>query len=149
MDVLQQLQTGMDSQTAASMRDLAEAKHIAETARGDLSGAAQKFEALLATTLVREMRQTLDEGFFGSGPGSDSYSGILDEKIAEQLVRRPIFGIEKMLEAAQRGRATQPAEPAEVAPAAGRDARTARVEPGDAAFVGPLEVPASDGEATP
>ena len=51
----------------------------------DPAVAAKQFEALLATMLVKEMRQTLSEGFFGDGPGSDSFNGWLDKSIGDSL----------------------------------------------------------------
>ena len=52
---------------------------------GDKVAAAKKFEALLATLLVKEMRKTLPKGFFGDGPGSDSFNGWLDKSIGDNL----------------------------------------------------------------
>lgn len=47
--------------------------------------AARKFETLIATLLVKELRRGLPEGFFGAGPGSDVYEGWLDERLGENL----------------------------------------------------------------
>jgi Rod binding domain-containing protein len=47
--------------------------------------AADEFEALLATTLVREMRKGLPDGFFGKGPGADVFEGWLDEHVGGSL----------------------------------------------------------------
>jgi Rod binding domain-containing protein len=49
--------------------------------------AAKKFEALFATLLVKEMRQSLSEGFFGSGPHADVYAGWLDSALGEALAQ--------------------------------------------------------------
>lgn len=46
---------------------------------------AQKFEALLATMLVKEMRRAIPEGFFGDGAAGDIYSGWLDEHVGQAL----------------------------------------------------------------
>jgi|GEM_PF-2039796 len=46
---------------------------------------AESFEALLATMIVKEMRQTLSEGFFGDGPGADTFGGWLDTAVGESL----------------------------------------------------------------
>ena len=54
---------------------------------GEAKEAAAKFEALLATTLVKEMRKTLPEGFFGSGAGSDVFDGWLDEHVGKALAQ--------------------------------------------------------------
>ena len=47
--------------------------------------AAEKFEALLATQMFKQMRTGLDEGFFGSGPGADVFEGWLDETLGNAL----------------------------------------------------------------
>lgn len=49
--------------------------------------AAKKFESLLATQLVKEMRRSLGDGFFGEGPQADVYSGWLDQYLGEALAR--------------------------------------------------------------
>lgn len=55
-------------------------------AESDSAETAKQFEALLATMLVKEMRKSLPEGFFGKGPGSDTFGGWLDKSIGDQLV---------------------------------------------------------------
>jgi Rod binding domain-containing protein len=51
-------------------------------------------EALFATMLVKELRSTLpNQGFFGSGPGADTFNGMLDEQIGEQLANRGALDI--------------------------------------------------------
>ena len=55
-------------------------------ANGDAQLAAAKFEALLATTLVKEMRKALPEGsFFGKASGSDVFNGWMDEHLGRAL----------------------------------------------------------------
>ena len=54
-------------------------------ADGRVIDAADQFEALLATTLVREMRKGLSDGFFGDGPGADVFEGWLDEHVGGAL----------------------------------------------------------------
>ena len=49
--------------------------------------AAEKFEALFATLLVKELRRALPDGFFGSGPGSDTYNGWLDKTLGDSLAK--------------------------------------------------------------
>jgi Rod binding domain-containing protein len=56
----------------------------------ELSGAsdaeaAQDFERLMATMLVKEMRRGLPEGFFGSGPGADSFNAWMDEHVGDAI----------------------------------------------------------------
>ena len=53
---------------------------------GDAKEAAAKFEALLATTLMKEMRKALPEGgFFGKTSGSDVFNGWMDEHLGRAL----------------------------------------------------------------
>ena len=74
------LQTGALFEDALGAQDSALA--------GEAKEAAAKFEALLATTLVKEMRKTLPEGFFGSGAGSmtggsSSSTGVVSRSSAQ------------------------------------------------------------------
>lgn len=63
----------------------------------DSTAAAKRFQSMLASMLVKEMRTTLPEGFFGSGTGNDVYGGWLDEHVGESLARRDALHIEGML----------------------------------------------------
>ena len=47
--------------------------------------AAEQFESLLATLLVKELRAALPDGFFGGGAGSDVYEGWLDQHLGAAL----------------------------------------------------------------
>ncbi len=74
-------------QQALPLRDagrLADAQRLA--GQGDRR-AADKFESLLATQLIKEMRRGLDDGFFGSGAGADVFEGWLDEHLGDSLAR--------------------------------------------------------------
>ena len=53
----------------------------------DKAEAAEKFEALLATMLVKELRKGLGKGLFGEGAGSDIYGGWFDRHIGESLAQ--------------------------------------------------------------
>lgn len=53
----------------------------------DKNEAAEKFESLLATMLVKELRKGLGDGLFGKGAGSDIYAGWFDSNIGEALSR--------------------------------------------------------------
>lgn len=46
---------------------------------------AKKFEEVIATMLVKEMRQALPNGFFGGGIGSDTFEGWLDKNLGQSL----------------------------------------------------------------
>ena len=70
----------------------------AQQARGSTPEAAgKKFEELLATLLVKEMRRELPEGFFGQGAGSDIFEGWLDEHLGAELARGGKLGIGKIV----------------------------------------------------
>lgn len=55
--------------------------------RASPAEAAKKFEALFATQLVKEMRSSLSEGFFGQGPHADVYSGWLDQFVGDAIAK--------------------------------------------------------------
>lgn len=70
-------------QTAARLADL-------PVSRGDVRGdnveeAGRKFEALFLSMLCKEMRKTLGDGLFGSGPGADTYEGWFDQHMGDSL----------------------------------------------------------------
>lgn len=58
-----------------------------DLAHGDPAAAAEKLEALFATMLVKEMRRSLPNGFFGEGSGADTYNGWFDEHLGAALAR--------------------------------------------------------------
>ena len=62
-----------------------EAKGVARDPQ--TAAAAKKFESLLATVLVKEMRKGLDGGIFGQMPGSDIFEGWFDQHIGESLAK--------------------------------------------------------------
>jgi Rod binding domain-containing protein len=77
---------GMNTQMAAASLTAQQAQTLqAPKATGDNQAAAEQFEELLATMLVKEMRKSLPEGFFGKGPGSDSFNGWMDKSIGSNL----------------------------------------------------------------
>lgn len=69
-----------------------------ELRRGDCSDAAKEFERLFATLLVKEMRATLPEGFFGEGAGSDVFDGWFDEHLGSSLAEGRGLGLRVALE---------------------------------------------------
>jgi Rod binding domain-containing protein len=83
------IESGARTAELVSAARAARAGRAAEAARsGDeaqANDAAHQFEALFATTLVREMRKGLSDGFFGSGAGADVYEGWLDEHVGRTL----------------------------------------------------------------
>ena len=112
-----QAQTDQLSQAALS---------LAKKAKGDDKAAAdvpRQFSKLMATMLVKEMRQALPQGFFGEGTGSDIFDGWLDEHIGSALAERDGLRLEEMIahslltKAEAKARDAAQAEPAQAAPA--------------------------------
>ena len=64
-----------------------------------VADASQRFESLLATMLVKELRQTLPDGFFGDGPGADVYAGWMDKHLGDALAGSDALGIAGMVKA--------------------------------------------------
>lgn len=69
-----------------------------ELRRGDGSEAAREFERLFATLLVKEMRATLPDGFFGEGAGTDVFDGWFDEHLGTALSEGRGLGLRVSLE---------------------------------------------------
>jgi Rod binding domain-containing protein len=55
--------------------------------------AAQRFEELFASVLVKEMRRSLPDGFFGDGAGKDVFEGWFDEHVGRALAERGGLGL--------------------------------------------------------
>lgn len=75
-------------------RTLAPSTPSANAPAEDSVPAARRFQALLGALLVKEMRTTLPEGFFGGGAGGDVYGGWLDEHVGAALAERDALHIE-------------------------------------------------------
>lgn len=96
----------IDTQSAATAAG-AQADQLAKTAsslavqaKGDAKSAAkvpEQFSKLLATMLVKEMRQALPDGFFGEGAGSDIFDGWLDEHLGSAIAARDGLRLEDMI----------------------------------------------------
>lgn len=85
---------GAQASTLAKSDELAQARRAGALARsGDAEEAAQRFEELLATMLVREMRRGVEDGFFGGGPGADVFEGWLDDHLGKSLARDGVFDL--------------------------------------------------------
>ncbi len=78
---------------------------LADARVGKLRGSAQsspeeaaaRFEELLASMLVKEMRNALPEGFFGKSTGSDVYGGWLDEHLGKAIAETGGLGLRDVL----------------------------------------------------
>jgi len=63
-------------------------------ASADSGTAARGFQELLGALLVKEMRASLPEGFFGGGAGGDVYGAWLDEHVGAALAKRDALHLE-------------------------------------------------------
>jgi Rod binding domain-containing protein len=77
--------------------DVAQLKRTAQSAQSGEDGAAKKLQAVFTTLLVKEMRKSLPEGFFGSGPQGDIYSGWLDEHVGQALADRDTLHMQEIV----------------------------------------------------
>lgn len=83
-----QVGTSMSKMSTASAQEAVNAQRLKaalDTAGENREAAAKKLEALFATMLVREMRKSLPKGFFGDGPGADTFNGWFDQKLGQSL----------------------------------------------------------------
>ena len=96
----------LDIQASASIagaqadRLAASVTSLAARAKSDPKAAQSvpgQFSKLLATMLVKEMRQALPEGFFGEGTGSDIFDGWLDEHLGSAIAERDGLRLEDMI----------------------------------------------------
>jgi len=81
--------TGQIDQANAS-REAGNLERAMNSATSDDAG--KRFEAMLGTMLAKEMRKGLDEGFFGKGPGADSFSSWLDEYVGRTMAEQGTLG---------------------------------------------------------
>ena len=66
---------------------------------GRLRGAAEAFEAMLVSSLVRSMREAqLEGGLFGEGPGAEIYEEMFTQNLSESLARGSFLGVARSLE---------------------------------------------------
>lgn len=69
---------------------------VAKSAGADET--AKKFESVFSTLLVKEMRRSLSDGFFGEGAQGDIYSGWLDQNVGESLANRDALHMREMIQ---------------------------------------------------
>lgn len=62
--------------------------------------AAKEMESLFATLMVAELRKGLGEGFFGEGPGADTFNGWFDEQLGASLASRGSLGLGEQIKEA-------------------------------------------------
>ena len=62
----------------------------------DPAAVGKTFEGMFASMLIKQMRQSLDGGFFGSDP-SDVLGGLFDHFIGEHIAQARGFGVGAMI----------------------------------------------------
>lgn len=83
MDISKATEIQATSAADALDRGLKGARDAASSGKTD--DAAKAFEKMLATMLVHELSRGLTEGFFGDGPGADTFTGWFEEHMGEAL----------------------------------------------------------------
>lgn len=100
------MQVGASEIAARAEEALASARvgELARAARGaDAEEAGRRFEAMLGSMLAKELRSGLDEGFFGSGPGSETFESWLDELVGRVMAERGSLGVGELVATFARG----------------------------------------------
>ncbi len=62
----------------------------------NIEAVGTEFESVFLSMMIKEMRQTLDGGFFGED-GSDSYGGMFDMFVGKDLAKTRPLGIADMM----------------------------------------------------
>lgn len=73
------------------------AQAAGEGENAEAAQAAHEMESLFATMMVTEMRKGLGEGFFGSGPGADTFGGWFDEQLGASIAERGSLGLAEQI----------------------------------------------------
>ena len=66
---------------------------------GKEAEAASAFESLFASMLVKEMRSSIEGGFFGKGPGADVYGQWFDKEMGNAIAADDGLGLAGVLKA--------------------------------------------------
>ena len=77
---------------------------IQERANRDVEAAADELAIHFATLLVKEMRSSLGEGLFGSGPGTDTFEGWFDDHLGRAVAKGDGLDLVGMVQAATKSR---------------------------------------------
>lgn len=68
-----------------------------QVAAGKSEQVAQEFEAIFTSMLLKQMRESLTEGLFGSDQG-DVYGGLFDMLMGQHLAKSAPLGVDRMVE---------------------------------------------------
>jgi Rod binding domain-containing protein len=78
---------------------------------GRTEEAAKAFEKLFATMLVHELSRGLNQGFFGDGPGADTFTSWFEDHVGETLTAGKGLGLAEAVRASliRKGAPEEPA----------------------------------------
>ena len=92
--------------TPALPTQISEAGKSGDASRQQHESLGKEFESVFVSMLLKEMRLSLDEGFFG-GEETDSFGGMFDLFVGQHLSQTSPLGIANMLtDQYDRGRST-------------------------------------------
>lgn len=80
----------------ASSYELSGANSPSDQTREQLESVGKDFESVFMSMMIKEMRNSLDEGFFGE-ESSDSFGGMFDLFIGKHLSESTPLGIADMM----------------------------------------------------
>lgn len=89
----------LNAATATDALGASEAKSLERLAnQGKTIEAAKAFEGMFASMLVKEMRSSVEGGFFGKGPGADTYGQWFDKEMGNAIAADGGLGLADVLE---------------------------------------------------
>jgi len=95
------MQVNSNTLNSASASDAYSASNVKElenlAAQGKDAETAKAFESMFASMLVKEMRSSIEGGFFGKGPGADTYGQWFDKEMGEAIASDGGLGLAGML----------------------------------------------------
>ena len=59
--------------------------------------AIEGFEAVFLSRILKDLRETLTEGFGGAGPGGDIYMSLFDQAVSEAMARAGGIGLKDQM----------------------------------------------------
>ena len=95
MQIQNSLMTAKAANDAVGASELGNLESLAT--QGKESEAAQAFESLFASMLVKEMRSSVDGGFFGEGPGAETYGEWFDKEMGASIAADGGLGLAGVL----------------------------------------------------
>ena len=85
------------TQTAPAQSAPAQSASSNEMSRDRMEQVGQEFESVFLSMMLKEMRNSLGEDGFFSNDSSDSYGGLFDMFMAQEMARSRPLGIADML----------------------------------------------------